>query len=248
MKVDRKYLRLVLCLFLFSFQKAYGEKTIIGTVSFIIGAPGDVTVQHDGESEWHHVALNDPVRDADRMKTKEESRCEVKLTDNSILRIGENSEFEFTAVAIEEKMKNVKTQLIKGNVWSNLKKRKADNRGFQIKTPTAVCAVRGTIYRIAADSTTSCLVYDGAVDVGPSTFWGQTVQPRSKSLEPVEIPGPTQVPGPYEVSLDEWISIVKGYQIRVRADGRYAKSVFDAEKDAQLNWVKWNKLLDAGLR
>ena len=71
-------------------------------------------------------------------------------------------------------------------------------------------------------------------------------QPKFK-LGPVkEVAAPTQVSGPYEVTLEEWVSLVKGMQINVRADGKYYMFEFDQEKDDKDEFVKWNKELDAG--
>ena len=69
-------------------------------------------------------------------------------------------------------------------------------------------------------------------------------QPKFK-LGPVkEISAPTQVSGPYEISLEEWVTLAKGMQINVRADGKYYMFEFDQEKDEKDDFVKWNKNLD----
>ena len=55
---------------------------------------------------------------------------------------------------------------------------------------------------------------------------------------------PEEVPGPYEVTLEDWITIVEGIQINVRADGKYSMFEFDQAADAGLDFVRWNKDLD----
>ncbi|NIA29810.1 MAG: hypothetical protein GWP06_07880, partial [Actinobacteria bacterium] len=85
-------------------------------------------------------------------------------------------------------------------------------------------------------------------DVGPTSFWGQSPTGKSKSLKPVEVPGPYEIPPPYEISLEEWVRIVKGFQIVVRPDGKFAKSRFDKAQDAKLDWVRWNKQRDLALK
>ena len=54
------------------------------------------------------------------------------------------------------------------------------------------------------------------------------------------IQAPTQVAGPFEVTLEEWITLVEGMQINLRADGKYHMFEFDKEADAQDPWVQWN--------
>ncbi len=213
-----------------------GAESHIGTLSFMVGSPGQVQIIRQNQTEWHDAKLYVKIYTKDKIRTGPEARCEIKLNDGAVVRIGEKTEYEFTQTSRTGK----KTKVPKGRIWANLTQRKK-NAGFEIKTPTAVCAVRGTIYRVDADSTTRCRVYDGAVDVGPASFGGQDTGVRqSKSLKPVQVPAPHEVPAPYEVSLEDWVKIVKGYQITVRADGKYAKSQFDRDTDARIDWVKWN--------
>lgn len=216
----------------------------IGTISFLIGAPTDVRLQHQDSAVWYTAKLRMEVKNGDVIRTEKESRCEVKLNDGSIIRIGEETTFDFTDAIISSASKKVSSKLKRGKIWANLRRFIGKKDRFRILAPTAVCAVRGTIYRMDADSTTRVAVYDGEVDIGPVSFWGQAQQPRSKSLEPVEVPGPYEIPGPYEVSLEEWVRIVKGFQIKVRGDGKFAKLRIDRERDARDEWVRWNQERD----
>ncbi|HQG45285.1 MAG TPA: hypothetical protein PLG50_06480, partial [bacterium] len=71
---------------------------------------------------------------------------------------------------------------------------------------------------------------------------------QQQSGPPQEVSGPKQIPGPFEVSLEQWQQIVRGQQIVVRKDGKFAKSPIDEKSDAADDWVKWNKQLDAKAR
>jgi len=223
--------------------RAESGKTI-GSISFILGGPDDIHIQPRGAAEWSRVQLGLKVHDGDAIRTQKESRCEIKLLDASIIRIGEATSFVFTQAALTAQSRQIKAEIPNGQVYLNLSTPASNKSSFQIKAPTAVCAVRGTVYRVQADTATQCVVYDGAVEVGPAKLWGLPRSQTSKSLQPVEVPGPSQVPGPYEVSLDQWVRIVKGFQITVRADGKYAKTAFDPAQDAATEWVRWNKELD----
>ena len=229
----------------FNLQSSSAVATQIGSVTFLLGGPNDIQIQHAGQTGWEAAKLKMPILDGDYLKSAAESRCEVKLIDGTVVRIGENTSFQFTQVNIKEKQRQVKAEVQSGQVWVNLPKEKSSKNSFQIKAPTAVCAVRGTIYRVDADSTTKCVVYDGVVAVGPVNMWGKPVPRTTKSLQPYPVQGPSQVPGPYQVSLEQWQQIVKGYQIVVRQDGKYAKEKIDEKKDADLDWVRWNKEQDA---
>lgn len=47
-----------------------------------------------------------------------------------------------------------------------------------------------------------------------------------------------------EVSLDQWVRIVAGQQIEVRADGKYYQSKINNQLDQQDDWVAWNRQRD----
>lgn len=215
----------------------------IGKINFILGDPGDVRVIRAGKSSLESAKLYSAVYNGDQVKTEKESRCEIKLSDQSVIRIGEQTAFTFQENKLTHKFNS---ELKNGRIWANIKSLNPRNQ-FQLRTPTAVCSIRGTIYRIDSDSSTKVLVYQGAVDVGP--LWAvknDTLRPgESKILQqPFEVPGPTQIPGPFEVSLDQWVRIVAGQQIEVRADGKYYQSKINNPIDQQDDWVKWNRQRD----
>ncbi len=218
----------------------------IGRINFILGNKQDIKVHHPGFRNWLGARLYSPVYDGDRLKTLSESRCEIKMNQKGTIRIGENADFTLKPAAPGKKSSSV---LRKGRLWASIKGL-FNKRRFQIRTPTAVCSVRGTIYRIDADSSTKVLVYDGSVDVGPLSFAeddSTQQKPRQQQQplrKPTQISGPTQVPGPFEVSLEDWVRIVAGQQIEVRADGKYHKSKINNNVDAEDEWVKWNKSRD----
>jgi len=96
-----------------------------------------------------------------------------------------------------------------------------------------------------ADSSSQVLVYDGNVSVSPASSAGGKQQSGLKPGQPKQVQGPSQVQGPKEVSVGQWLEIVKAQQqIVVKPDGSYAKSDFNLQDDAKLDWVKWNKERD----
>lgn len=218
--------------------------TTIGKINFILGKEFEVTIRHESEAKWFPVRLKMEIRRGDRIKTARETRCEIKLHDGSVIRIGENSEFDFQQSNLSTTTRQFEAGLSIGKIWAVVTKWTNPKDDFSVKSPTAVCAVRGTIYRMETDSTTRVAVYDGQVDVGPTQDLQQQLQQQRRPGAPVQVPGPTQVPGPYQVSLEQWVRLVQGYQIEVRNNGRYARTKIDSTADAQVDWVKWNKERD----
>jgi hypothetical protein len=219
--------------------------TSIGKINFLLGKPGEVTIRRANNNAWTTAKLKMEVGRGDQIKTVAESRCEVMLNDGSIIRIGENSLFDFEESNISQTAKQFDASIKKGRIWANVTRSKNRQDKFEVKSPTAVCAIRGTIYRMETDSTTRVAVYDGQVDVGPSQALQQQLQQQPRTPgPPVRIPGPTEIPGPYQITLDQWVQLVQGYQLEVRANGRYAKARIDSTADAQDDWVRWNNERD----
>ncbi|MDZ7402614.1 MAG: FecR family protein [candidate division KSB1 bacterium] len=222
--------------------------TTIGRINFLLGKEGDVTIRRVNDAKWLAARFKMGVLKGDQIKTVAESRCEVKLNDGSIIRIGENSVFDFAESNLTKNTRQVEASLKIGKIWANVTRAIGAINKFEVKSPTAVCAIRGTIYRMEADSTTRVAVYDGKVDVGPTNDLRQQLQQQTRPGAPVQVPGPTQVPGPFQVSLEQWVQLVQGYQLEVRSNGRYARTPIDSVSESRSDWIQWNKERDRMLR
>ena len=226
-------------------------KQLFGKITFPLG---DVTVQVAATSDWKKAAMNQEVFAGDKVKTGQKSRLEISLNGGGKMRIGQQSEVELTEAKVTPLQKDFGANVTKGQVWVAAKAAFGEKKNVAIRTPTAVAAIRGTKYRaVAGEEESSVLVYSGKVDVntptGAASGGAQGGAPggapqQIKIGAPTQIQAPTQVPGPYEVSLEDWITLVEGMQINVRADGKYSMFEFNQADDAQLDFVRWNKELD----
>ncbi len=233
------------CLSAFSFSP---EQISVGKVSFPLG---NVLVLSKGETRFRKATFNMPVKNGDKVETKKQSRCEITFNDGSIVRIDEQSIYTIEKATITDDKKEVESSLSIGKLWANLKKLIRGKDSWKLKSPAAVVAVRGTVFRMnaGADSSTQVLVYDGQVDVRPATFGAGQSGLGAAPGPPRQIQAPTQVAGPTQVSMRQWFEIIKAQQqIVVRPDGSYAKSDFNLQEDEKLDWVQWNKKRDAEMR
>ena len=247
----KKLLLTIICITSFAFtQKEFGKVTL---------PLGRVQVQKGGTGDFKRAMPRMSIHEKDIVKTLAKSRCEITLVGGGKLRIGQNSELEITEANVKPMEKNFGATLKKGDVWVAAKAAFGEKKNVAVRTPTAVAAIRGTKYRAkAGEDESSVLVYDGKVDVNAAknVIDARNQQMRQGgpqggaapkfTLGPVtEIQAPTQVAGPYEVSLEDWISLVEGMQINVRKDGKYSMFKFDQDTDAGLDFVKWNKEQDS---
>jgi len=234
---------------------AFGQKEF-GKITLPLGR---VQVQKGGNGDFKKAMPRMPIHEKDVIKTLAKSRCEITLVGGGKVRIGENAELEITEASVKPMEKNFGATLKKGDIWVAAKAAFGEKKSVAVRTPTAVAAIRGTKYRAkAGDDESSVLVYEGKVDVNAAKnvtearkqqmrqgFQPPGAAPKFKIGPVTEIQAPTQVAGPYEVSLEDWVSLVEGMQINVRKDGKYSMFKFDQDVDAGLDFVKWNKEQDA---
>lgn len=222
------------------------SRDLFGKITFPLG---NVESRLGADGTWTKVNLNQEMFVGDHLKTAAKSRAEITLRGGGKFRVGENSQLELTKAQVDGLKKDFAATVSRGQVWVAAKAAFGETKNVAVRTPTAVAAIRGTTYRAVADSAmSSILLYDGEVDViGASADQsGQSQQGQGGTGggfaigAPQEVAAPQQVPGPFEVSLDDWVRLVAGMQVNVRADGRYELFEFDREADALLDFVRWN--------
>jgi len=231
----------------------FGQKPF-GKISLPLGK-----VQVQSKGSWSKAKPNQPVFEGNSIRTQAKSRCELTLKGGGKVRIGENAELELNEADVKPMVKNFNANLKKGSVWVSAKAAFGEKKNVAVRTPTAVAAIRGTVFKAkAGDDESSVQVYDGKVDVNDVKKFMEERRKRRMDLSPKdasgqpkfklgpvkEINAPTQVSGPYEITLEEWVTLAKGMQINVRADGKYHMFEFDQKKDEKNDFVKWNKNLD----
>jgi hypothetical protein len=238
---------LLLSLFLFLSNAPPVDNSVVGKITFKLN---NVFVMQQGAKQLKQATFQMPLKNGDRLETKKESRAELTFNDGSIVRIDEMSIYTVEKADIKEGKKEVESTLTLGKLWANVKSLIGSKDSWKLKSPAAVVAVRGTIYRMnaGADSSTQVLVYDGSVAVSPAAPAGQPSMGAVPGGPPRQVSGPVQVAGPQQVSMETWFEIVKAQQqIVIRPDGTYAKSEFNLQEDAKLDWVRWNKERDKAL-
>ncbi len=241
------YIKLTLlilsALFITSFTPT--DQGVVGKVTFPLG---NVLVLSQGDARFRTVTFNMPVKNGDKIETRKKSRCELTYDDGSIVRIDEQSIYTVEKAVIEKETRQIESKLSIGKIWANIKKLIKGNDTWKLKSPAAVVAVRGTVYRMnaGADSSSQVLVYEGNVAVSPAAqSTGQSGGMGVAPGQPQQVQGPVQIQGPQQVSLQQWFEIIKAQQqIVIRPDGTYAKSDFDLQDDEKLEWVQWNKERD----
>lgn len=125
---------------------------------------GTVEILKVGETEWVPAVSEMPVQLKDRLKTAENSSCNLELDDGSIIFIGGNSEASVENLELTSEKHNSKISLWFGKIIANISKFK--NTKMEVHSPTAVVAVRGTEFAVESNAQqTDVGVFDGEVAV-----------------------------------------------------------------------------------
>ncbi len=163
-KVFGGMLKLVLVCLLFGLFPPVllpGSVNYYGQIGVIRGV---VEVLPAGSKDWKPAVEAMPVRQGDRIKTGERASCCLELDDGSVISIGAGTETAVDSLeATSEKHDSVISMYL-GKIIANIAKTK--NTKMQLRTPTAVVAVRGTEFAAdAAKDSTEVGVFSGQVDV-----------------------------------------------------------------------------------
>lgn len=210
-----------------------------GTVTFLAGA---ATRTAGGKTE--RLAVGSAVRAGDLLETGRRTRLEVKLADESVLRLGPVSRARVEEATFGETAgdRKVGAKLLVGKIWANVAKAVGGEARFEVRTENAVAGVRGTTFRVdaARDRSVVVKVYSGTVAVAAGRV------PRRAHDGPA--PERRQIAGPQEVSREQWEKIVTGMmQVRVSAAGLPTEpEAFALAEAGGDEWEEWNRSRDAG--
>jgi hypothetical protein len=220
-----------------------------GTVTFVAG---HASRSAGGKTE--KLSVGAAVFEGDVLVTERRTRLEVKLADQSVLRLGPASRAEVQAAAfgktVEER--NVSAKLLVGKVWANVAKAVGGEQRFEVKTENAVAGVRGTTFRVDAASDRSVVVkvYSGTVAVASGPIPRPEHEGEGKTEVAKDKPARRQVAGPQQVTREQWEKIVTSMmEVRVSAEGIPTEpATFAVAAAGQDEWEEWNRERDGAAR
>ncbi len=134
--------------------------------AYVYSVRGDVDIKTSGSSEWSRLDKGQdktPLKPGDEMRTARASTADIFMDDGTKVKIAPLSAFKMAA----EDNETVSLGLYFGRVRSWVKK---FSKKFEVRTPSAVCAVRGTDFMVSADAegNSRVEVYEGSVLTGDS--------------------------------------------------------------------------------
>ncbi len=214
------------------------ERTMAVTQGVVTDVEGDAIIIAKGSKDRQKLAANTIVNPGDVIVTAANGRVEIIVNRETVVRLKENTRMtlgEFRNAAKDEGATHMGFSL--GSVWTKMKRFRDKVSRFELELPTAIAGVHGTVYEasIDKDSSSEVKVFTGEVSVK-----NNPAERSPAAGEVGEISGPGEVPGPSEVSMDQWVTIVRDMQkIRIDKAGK-PKPVEDFKKDTHDSWEQWN--------
>jgi hypothetical protein len=136
-----------------------GQAAAAGKVNaIVVYVNGDVQVKRAGESAFAALSLNDLLYAGDEVKTGPSSQASLATKGGAEVRLNQNSSFNIEASGKVREMLRLRV----GQLWTRMLHKMAK---LDVRTPSAVCAVRGTEADIEQRSLLTVKVYEGHVDV-----------------------------------------------------------------------------------
>lgn len=225
---------------------------------------GKVLIKEQNNAEWAKAKVNHGIHAGDEIKSGSRSRCEIKNRKKHILRVGENSNIILDHNENEQNAFKV----INGKVWYNYPGKNRDVR-TEIRTPTAVAAIRGTVYNLeVSENVSDHYVLEGKVNLVPVNEDGVSVDDTTIVVNEGEMVRMVKDFDQYlkdqERKFLEFKDEFEIFKLKQSKDfNKFLISERDAFKQfknisisktkidsAEFNlsdWVKWNKDLDGSI-
>lgn len=233
-----KYILMACFMALGSTGWAAETEQLEGFTAKLFTAKGTVEYQKAGTTEWQAVKAPYMLEIGDQIKTGRKSKAEIYIKYGSKVRLGADTQFVLTKVSAEANAVDV----LRGKMHAWVRKFKG--RGFSVRTPSAVCAVRGTTFGVEVDplGQSNWDLFDGSVEIADSRnnvvpmVPGQrlAVDPNATAV-PVPVAIPAGVSRPSEpAKTKEEKAEIKAEQIIIQQQAaEAAKAVVEPQPDAE---------------
>ena len=109
-----------------------------------------VLIRHGDNNEWIDARTTHPLHNADTLRTGEEGFAVVQFMDNSVARVRPNSLLIITGEARAPDNTSSRISVEVGDLFLNIR---GGHSQYEVATPSAVAAVRGTEFSTSVSST-----------------------------------------------------------------------------------------------
>jgi hypothetical protein len=119
-----------------------------GVVSFV---QGNVRIQVRDSEEWKPLLIHDRVKEGSKIKTDDRSSAEIVFDNGTSCLQKSNTLIGFLKMRKKSDSYEQRLSLQRGRTITRILKATGREPRFEIETPSAVCAARGTFFRTSVD-------------------------------------------------------------------------------------------------
>jgi tetratricopeptide (TPR) repeat protein len=170
------------------------------SVAVVVQTQGQVEIARAGAVVWDEAHTNQLLYPDDQLRTAEAARATIRMSDQSLVRVGELSHVRMPPAARERSA----FELLRGLIYFFHRDRPGD---YEIRTRTVSAIVRGTEFSVQfgeADGTTLLSLFDGAVEM-TNEFGGLALQSGQQAIaEPGKAPRLTSLVTVQDPRLIQW--------------------------------------------
>ncbi|MCX5786384.1 MAG: FecR family protein [Elusimicrobia bacterium] len=151
-------------------SKPGGEQVGVtgGVIGCIYNAGRNAELMKAGPASlWQPVKKAMPIAEGDRIKTGPRGNCEILIKDGTFIKVDERSELTASELKLDAAGRKYSFAFLAGKAMWLAAKFKSDLASkIEVRTPSAVCAVRGTAFSVALSSqNTSVGLFEGVLAV-----------------------------------------------------------------------------------
>ena len=125
-------------------------------------------------NDWRPLTGPEEIKRGTILRTGPDGSAELLLSDGSFISVGKNAEITAEELLLEAGSRKFSFSLLRGKVlWLAARAKKAAEAKFEVRTPSLVCAVRGTDFAVEVSSSGEAVagLFEGEVEVSAD---GQT--------------------------------------------------------------------------
>ncbi len=127
---------------------------------------GSVEILKAGRKAWEPAPKGRPVAEGDSLRTGAGAWCEILFKEGSFIRLDENSEAAADSLKATAEERIFSFSFLKGKaLWMAARLKGRLSSKFSVRTPTVVCAVRGTDFSmmVSTSGQTTIGLFEGKV-------------------------------------------------------------------------------------
>jgi hypothetical protein len=215
---------MTLCLGAAAVMPALAQEQVENFTAKLFTAKGTVEVQKKGGAGWAAVKAPFMLDAGDQVRTGRKSKAELYMKYGSKVRLEADTTFEINRISHEENS----VAVLKGRMQAWI--RKFAGRNFTVRTPAAVCAVRGTVFGVEVAETGDATwdLFNGAIQVSaPLGNFSVNMLPGQR-LQMTIIPPPAP-PAPQPLPLGIKPPVEPAKTAEERAEMKAEKALIDAK-------------------